>query len=726
MKWFVRIIGIVVLVLAASACHQNGTVFAVDTTFDTVDSNPGDGFCNDANGECSLRAAVMEANALPGVEEIRLADGATYALTIPGIGENAAATGDLDIRSGVVITGDSVLTGTIGEVLLHLNGPGGIELDGLDLAATTFGIRVEGASTAVMIRDSDLFNVPNWIEMLSGTLIIDAASHDSNYVAGPLIDARGGSLTMLNVSARAYSTLVRATDATVNIQHSTFARADSNAFVAVAGGSGVITVGSSYIHGGCAGSDFVSAGYNAARRSCQQFNDTNDIENAWDALDPDFTGSLRDNRGPVRTFLVPAGSALVDAAAPSGCSLGVDARDEPRPFGTACDIGAMEIQPSMDCEARGQDLSFRHCDFSNVDLGGEDLSGGDFLGAALLSTNLREADLSESDLSGAFLFATVLDGASLRDATIGSGGYVTAGGTDFSGAAIRGIEIDDAVGAIFVGATLDDVDFDSRLDGVDFSQSSVTRTTIGSSVGSSFRDAVFVDSPIRNPIGADLRGFRAIGAYISGDMSGANLDGADLSRTNVVNHGGSGIIGTPAALPPGVLLEQGYVIGPGSWFQSADLSGRDLRAARMSNVRGQFSNFSEAILPVDMKSSDFRWADFSGAELVGVDAYNTSFRDSQFVDVNARDGVFVYGWFQDSTIVGVDFTGADLTNATFTNALMLWNTFDNTTCPTGVISNDNGGSCDGQFGFGQPQDPGAPVPVEFQGREAEFTTLGGN
>ena len=42
-KWMWRMIGMIGFALALSACHQNGTVFAVDTTDDTVDVNPGDG-----------------------------------------------------------------------------------------------------------------------------------------------------------------------------------------------------------------------------------------------------------------------------------------------------------------------------------------------------------------------------------------------------------------------------------------------------------------------------------------------------------------------------------------------------------------------------------------------------------------------------------------------------------------------------------------------------------
>jgi CSLREA domain-containing protein len=41
--------------------------FVVNMTTDIVDAAPGDGVCATAEGECSLRAAVQEANALAGV-----------------------------------------------------------------------------------------------------------------------------------------------------------------------------------------------------------------------------------------------------------------------------------------------------------------------------------------------------------------------------------------------------------------------------------------------------------------------------------------------------------------------------------------------------------------------------------------------------------------------------------------------------------------------------------
>lgn len=79
-------------------------IFEVNVTvFDAVDTDPGDGACRISGGDfCTLRAAVMEANALPGTDIIVLPGDATITLDIPGTG-NSAAAGDLDITESVVI-----------------------------------------------------------------------------------------------------------------------------------------------------------------------------------------------------------------------------------------------------------------------------------------------------------------------------------------------------------------------------------------------------------------------------------------------------------------------------------------------------------------------------------------------------------------------------------------------------------------------------------------------
>ena len=98
---------------AAPLQQWNGLLatFTVNSTTDSVDANPGDGSALDSGGNTTLRAAIMEANALGGSHTIILNAG-TYVLTIGGTDEEGAATGDLDISADITLTGASA-AGTI-------------------------------------------------------------------------------------------------------------------------------------------------------------------------------------------------------------------------------------------------------------------------------------------------------------------------------------------------------------------------------------------------------------------------------------------------------------------------------------------------------------------------------------------------------------------------------------------------------------------------------------
>jgi CSLREA domain-containing protein len=109
--------------------------FTVNTTDDTVDANPGDGACKDASNNCSLRAAVMEANARAQGDTISLPAG-DYLLTIDGSAEDAAATGDLDITTSLSIVGenrDSRIDANGIDRVLHITGTYTVALTGLTL-----------------------------------------------------------------------------------------------------------------------------------------------------------------------------------------------------------------------------------------------------------------------------------------------------------------------------------------------------------------------------------------------------------------------------------------------------------------------------------------------------------------------------------------------------------------------------------------------------------------
>lgn len=78
----------------------------VNVTTDSLDKTPGDGKCEDKNGKCSLRAAIMETNALGGKNTVNLPAG-KYILSLNGGNEDAGKKGDLDIRSNLTLKGAS-------------------------------------------------------------------------------------------------------------------------------------------------------------------------------------------------------------------------------------------------------------------------------------------------------------------------------------------------------------------------------------------------------------------------------------------------------------------------------------------------------------------------------------------------------------------------------------------------------------------------------------------
>jgi len=88
-----------------SAAAAFGATFNVNSTADLQDGNPGDGVCQTATaGQCTLRAAITEANALAGDDVISLPAG-TYQIALVGFGEDANAGGDFDIRSNIAVNG---------------------------------------------------------------------------------------------------------------------------------------------------------------------------------------------------------------------------------------------------------------------------------------------------------------------------------------------------------------------------------------------------------------------------------------------------------------------------------------------------------------------------------------------------------------------------------------------------------------------------------------------
>jgi CSLREA domain-containing protein len=162
--------------LVGALAHAD--TFVVDTTEDDVDVSPGDGVCLSGGGTCTLRAAVMEANAFAGADVIDLTainDPANpITLTLDGVDETFTATssgdapctaiveadasiGDLDVTESVSIQGSgpaltvvrwdvqSATDPNVGDRIFHVQSLSGGSVDGVRFS----GLRVENGSVGI-------------------------------------------------------------------------------------------------------------------------------------------------------------------------------------------------------------------------------------------------------------------------------------------------------------------------------------------------------------------------------------------------------------------------------------------------------------------------------------------------------------------------------------------------------------------------------------------------
>lgn len=89
--------------LAAPRPAEASSIFNVNHTADLFDISPGNGLCRTIFNTCTLRAAIQEANALPGFDTINVPAG-TYTLARVG-NDDTALNGDLDLLNSMTING---------------------------------------------------------------------------------------------------------------------------------------------------------------------------------------------------------------------------------------------------------------------------------------------------------------------------------------------------------------------------------------------------------------------------------------------------------------------------------------------------------------------------------------------------------------------------------------------------------------------------------------------
>ena len=125
------LIGLLAVALVLFLSQGQPAYAAGFTVTKTADTN--DGTCD---ADCSLREAIGAANALAGADTSTLPAG-TYTLSIAGAGEDANATGDLDITDDLTISGaaaaSTIVDGAGLDRVFHIIGSVTVEISGLTI-----------------------------------------------------------------------------------------------------------------------------------------------------------------------------------------------------------------------------------------------------------------------------------------------------------------------------------------------------------------------------------------------------------------------------------------------------------------------------------------------------------------------------------------------------------------------------------------------------------------
>lgn len=199
-----------------AASHSSAPRPLFTTTFDVdrTDDTAGASACTVAPNDCSLRGAIIAANADPNADPvvINLQPATTYNLTLTNANqENAAATGDLDVTTtlhSVTITGGGS------------SGPNATNIDASSLNTGSVRDRVfhiTASNVTAVFQDLVIQNGKAADDGTNG-VSTDPAAQNTNRAGGGILN-NGGAVTLTNVKIESCQALGKG-DSVVN-QHTT-------------------------------------------------------------------------------------------------------------------------------------------------------------------------------------------------------------------------------------------------------------------------------------------------------------------------------------------------------------------------------------------------------------------------------------------------------------------------------------------------------------------------
>jgi CSLREA domain-containing protein len=351
--------------------------FVVTVGTDGPDVDPGNGLCAAAGGDCTLRAALDEANAYPTTDQITL--GADVTLSIADGPDPRASAGDLVVADDVWIDGGghTIDAAELGRVIDHRAG----RLDLFDVTLTGGwvyrhdggGIRTGGGG---LLRLEEVVLADNvaWGEVQCCIGYLSPANGGGIFADTTAVEIERSLLTGNHVVNVGEGNAFSGVDAHLTVLDSTFSantrpRGSGTATLYLDWGSGTVDAstfvetsrilgyGSTRVDAMVRGSildstvdvcdpgGFASGGHNLVSDDSCGFTATGDQQEV-DAL----LGPLADNGGPTWTHLPGVSSPAVDAVPGGTAALCTGARTDQRnvvrPQGAGCDIGAVERRPS--------------------------------------------------------------------------------------------------------------------------------------------------------------------------------------------------------------------------------------------------------------------------------------------------------------------------------------------------------------------------------------------
>ena len=179
---------------ALAADGDRGDGFLVDSTTDAVDALPGNGICATAAGECTLRAAIQEANAGAGADTIVLPAG-TYALSLvaPAGSPDDDSVGDLDITESLDLIGAGRLETVVdangvvtGDRAFQISDPKAV-----GVVVTMTGLKIEGGRVLNQNGAAILVDAPEAGAPEAVALHLELCQVSQNWADSDAVDADG-------------------------------------------------------------------------------------------------------------------------------------------------------------------------------------------------------------------------------------------------------------------------------------------------------------------------------------------------------------------------------------------------------------------------------------------------------------------------------------------------------------------------------------------------------